>query len=169
MRGLDYVRAEEVAAIPVLQATPKMVAYTPLASCVEEPAVVLMFANASQGLVLCEAIARVDGDAPAALGRPACALVPAVVNSGHAASSLGCCGARAYVDTLDDGTAVWALPAANIHAYADAIDTLGRANDTLKKFHDRRREDIASGKSPSWKSRSHVWRIERKMAAWPNG
>lgn len=149
MQGLDYVRAEEVAAIPVLGAEPRMVAYTPLPDCREEPAAVLVLANAAQGLVLTEAIARVDGGAPAALGRPACALIPAVVNAGRAASSLGCCGARAYLNRLEDGIAVWALPGAKLEAYAAEIEVLGDANDTLRAFHARRRADIEAGKEPS--------------------
>ena len=34
-----------------------------------------------------------------AMGRPACAVVPQAINSGQAALSLGCCGARAYLDS----------------------------------------------------------------------
>ncbi len=149
MQGLDYVREDEVGAIPVLADSPSIVAYTPLAQCTGTPALVLLFANARQGLVLAEAVTRVDGDSPAALGRPACALVPAVINAGRASSSLGCCGARAYLDRLDDNTTVWAIPAGNLEAYVAAIETMSRANDTLTAFHQRRRADIAAGAEPS--------------------
>ena len=96
MSGLDYVRAAEVAGIPARQSKSKFVCYTPLAQSTRKPDVVLLFANARQGLTITEAITRVDGAHPLSLGRPACALIPQVINHGKAAASLGCCGARVY-------------------------------------------------------------------------
>ena len=52
------------------------------------------------------------------MGRPACAVVPQVVNGGRGAMSLGCCGARAYLDAMPDGVALWALTGGKIAAYA---------------------------------------------------
>ncbi len=89
MSALDYVRAEEVAAIPVVERDVRYVVYGPLADCRLCPDVVLLFAHARQGLVLSEAIARVDQGVPPALGRPACAVVPQALNHGNAALSLG--------------------------------------------------------------------------------
>src|SRR6266850_3932019 len=63
MSALDYVRAEEVAAIPVIEREVRHVVYGPLADCHLGPDVVLVFAHARQGLILSEAIARVDLDA----------------------------------------------------------------------------------------------------------
>ena len=151
MQGLDYVREEEVAGIPVLNAKPAGVRYGPLAECESDPATVLLFANAAQGLIIVEAIARVDGAAPAALGRPACALVPAVVNSGQAASSLGCCGARAYIGSFNDDTTVWALAGARLAEYVTEIETLAKANKMLSRFHELRNQDIAAGSEPTVK------------------
>lgn len=95
MAGLDYVRPEEVAGIPVLAKRPQLVVYAPLAQAPVAPDVVVLFANARQGLVLTEALGQVDGAVPAAMGRPACAALPAALASGRALQSLGCCGARA--------------------------------------------------------------------------
>ena len=149
MQGLDYVRDAEVAAIPVLPQTTGIVAYTPLNECEQPPAVVLLFADAAQSLVIAEAIARVDGEAAVAMGRPACALVPAVVNSGRAASSLGCCGARVYLDGLDERTSIWGLVSEKLEAYVAEIELLAKANDTLTRYHTLRRNDIEAGKNPS--------------------
>lgn len=149
MQGLDYVRADEVGGIPVRKASSAFVNYSPLAACGGVPDAVLLMANAAQGLVLAEAIARVDGAAAAALGRPACALVPAVVNAGRAASSLGCCGARAYLDAFTDDRTLWALPGDGLVAYVDAIETLARANGTLTQFHSLRRAAIEAGERPT--------------------
>jgi uncharacterized protein (DUF169 family) len=149
MSGLDYVRPEEVGAIPVIKREVKHVIYGPLAEFPLEPEVVLLFAHARQGLVLSEAVARVDNGIPPAMGRPACAVVPQVLNHGNAAVSLGCCGARAYLDTLNDSVAMWALPASKLDQYCAEIVVLARANKTLTTFHMRRREDVEAGKQPS--------------------
>jgi len=91
----------------------------------------------------------VDNGAPPALGRPACAIVPQVINQGAAAISLGCCGARAYLDALSDDVALWAFPGSKLDHYCAEIVTLARANKTLTAFHARRREDVESGKRPT--------------------
>jgi uncharacterized protein (DUF169 family) len=149
MNDLDYVRPEEVAAIPVIEREVKHVVYGPLADFPLDPKVVLLFAHARQGLILSEAIARVDQGSPLAMGRPACAVVPQVLNHGNAAMSLGCCGARAYLDTMTDSVAMWALPASKLDRYCAEIAGLARANKTLATFHSRRREDVESGKRPT--------------------
>lgn len=149
MMGLDYVREEEVAAIPVLQREVKHALYGPLADFPAEPEAVLLFAHARQGLVLSEAIGRVDGGQPPAMGRPACAIVPRVLNQGLAAMSLGCCGARAYLDALSDDVALWALPGSGLDRYCEQIAAFARANGTLAVFHERRRADVEAGGRPT--------------------
>ena len=149
MIGLDYVREEEVAAIPVLQREVKHALYGPLADFPVDPEVVFLFAHAQQGLILSEAVDRVDRGVPPAMGRPACAVVPQVLNHGHAAMSLGCCGARAYLDALSDSVALWALPGRKLDQYCEQIEVLARANKTLSAFHQRRRKDVESGERPT--------------------
>ncbi len=149
MSDLDYVRPEEVAAIPVIKRQVKHVIYGPLAEFPLDPEVVLLFAHSRQGLILSEAIARVDEGIPAAMGRPACAVVPQVLNLGNAAMSLGCCGARAYLDLLTDSVAMWALPASKLERYCTEIAALARANKTLTAFHSRRRVDVEAGRQPT--------------------
>ncbi|HMF47871.1 MAG TPA: hypothetical protein VK603_04465, partial [Candidatus Saccharimonadales bacterium] len=68
---------------------------------------------------------------------------------GNAALSLGCCGARAYLDALTDAVSLWALPASKLQRYCGEIATLARANKTLTTFHLRRREDVEAGKQPT--------------------
>ena len=48
---------------------------------------------------------------PPAMGRPACAHRSAGANTGRSALSLGCCGARAYLDVLTPEVALYAIPA----------------------------------------------------------
>ena len=149
MMGLDYVREEEIAAIPVLKREAKHVLYGPLADFPTDPDVVLLFADARQGLVLSEALGRVDGGIPPAMGRPACAALPHASNQGLATMSLGCCGARAYLDALSDDTALWALPWSRFDRYCEQIAIFASANRTLAMFHERRREDVESGGRPT--------------------
>jgi uncharacterized protein (DUF169 family) len=113
------------------------------------PDAVVLFVRASQMLVLVEAAEGVDHGAPPALGRPACAVVPQVVDSGRAALSLGCCGARAYVDAMTDDIAIFAMPGGKLADYAARVAELARANSVLGTFHRRRRGDIEAGGRPS--------------------
>ena len=149
MMGLDYVREEEVAAIPVVPREVRHALYGPLADFPVQPDVILLFADARQGLVLSEALARVDGGVPPAMGRPACAALPQAFNLGVAAMSLGCCGARAYLDAMSDDVAMWALPGSRLARYAEQIATFANANRTLAMFHERRRTDVEAGLRPT--------------------
>jgi uncharacterized protein (DUF169 family) len=150
MAGLEYVREQDVAAIPVVKNAVKHVIYAPLGQTPLPPDAVLLFAHSRQGLVITEAVQQVDPEVPPALGRPACAVVPQAVNSGRAALSLGCCGARAYLDHLTDDTAVWALPGEKIALYAARIAKLAAANEILGRFHALRRADVAGGGQPTY-------------------
>jgi uncharacterized protein (DUF169 family) len=102
-------------------------------------------------LILSEASQQVEGDLPPAMGRPACAIVPQAYNTGRAALSLGCCGARAYLDELTDDVALWAIPGSKLELYVERIAALAQANAVLTTFHQVRRKDVEDGKSPTIK------------------
>ena len=148
---LGYVREQDIASIPVLESGPSHVVYGPLAKMPLAPDVVLLFGKADQMLILSEASQQVDGGLPPAMGRPACAIVPQAYNTGRAALSLGCCGARAYLDVLTDDVALWAIPGAKLDLYVERIAVLAKANAVLATFHQVRREDVEDGKSPTIK------------------
>lgn len=149
--SLGYVRPEDIPQIPVLARRPAYVVYGPLAEAVLPPAVVLLFVRADQTLILSEASQSLEGGLPPAMGRPACAVVPQAVNSGRTALSLGCCGARAYLDTLTDDVALYAIPGPRLETYAARVAELARANEVLTTFHRIRRKDVEAGKSPTVK------------------
>ena len=149
MAGMDYVREEDVMEIPVLENETRHVIYAPLDKTPLDPSVVLLFAHSRQSLIITEAVQQVDPAVPPAMGRPACAVVPHAVKTGRAALSLGCCGARAYLDALTDDVAVWALPGDKVHLYAARIDILARANNVLGEFHSLRRQDVEAGLEPT--------------------
>lgn len=146
---LGYVRAEDIPAIPVLAQRPQHVVYAPLAQSPAPPDVVLLFVRPDQILILSEASQSLEGGFAPAMGRPACAVVPQVANTGRSALSLGCCGARAYLDALTDDVAVYALPGARIEEYAARIGELAQANAVLASFHALRRRDIDAGGQPT--------------------
>lgn len=150
MSDLTYVREQDVAAIPRLGKPVRHVVYAPLADTPVDPDAVIVFADAQQGLIVAEAAQQVEQGLAPALGRPACAVVPQVVNTGRAAVSLGCCGARAYLDALTDDVALWALPGQSVASYAERIAALSKANSVLAQFHERRRKDIEAGQTPSF-------------------
>ncbi len=149
LSDLGYVRESDVARIPVMPRPSTHVIYAPLSNAPLPPDVVMLFADARHSLVITEAVEQIEEGLPPALGRPACAAIPQAINSGRAALSLGCCGARAYLDGLRDEVAIWAIPGDKIAIYADRITTLAHANKVLTQFHTRRREDIESGARPT--------------------
>jgi uncharacterized protein (DUF169 family) len=146
---LSYVRDEDVAMIPVLASKPRHVVYGPLAQIPVDPDVVLLFVRADQTLILSEASQQLEGGMPPAMGRPACAIVPQVMNSGRSALSLGCCGARAYLDVLSDDIALYAVPGKTLGAFAERVAALSNANGILTKFHQLRRKAVEAGDSPT--------------------
>jgi uncharacterized protein (DUF169 family) len=146
---LGYLRPEDAGAVPVLKSRPEHVVYAPLTETPAVPDVVLLFVKAPAALVLSEACQQVEGGNPPAMGRPACAAIPHVVNTDAAAYSLGCCGARAYLDVLSDDVAVYAIPGNKLAAYTDRVKILSDANKLLTRFHEIRRNDVAAGKSPT--------------------
>ena len=148
---LGYVTPHDMPLIPVLKSRPAHVVYAPLAQTPLAPDVVLLFVDASQTLILSEATQQVENQIPPAMGRPACAVIPQVMNTGRAALSLGCCGARAYLDVLRDDVALFAIPGAKLATYAERIATLAQANAVLAKFHQLRRRDVEAGQTPTVK------------------
>ena len=148
---LGYVTNDDLPGIPVLNARHRYVIYSPLSDVKSSPHLVLLLVNANQTLILTEATSQVEYQHPPAMGRPACAVVPQVVNTGRAALSLGCCGARAYLDRLDTGTAIFAIPAGKLDLYSSRIESLSKANSVLAQFHQLRRQDVEAGKAPTIK------------------
>jgi uncharacterized protein (DUF169 family) len=148
---LGYVRPEDIPGIPVLARRPAYVVYGPLAEATLAPDVVLLFVRADQTLILSEASQSLEGGLPPAMGRPACAIVPQAKNTGRTALSLGCCGARAYLDVLTDDVALYAIPGERLEPFARRVAELSRANEILTVFHQIRRRDVESGKAPTIK------------------
>jgi uncharacterized protein (DUF169 family) len=148
---LGYVRDEDLPFIPVLNHRPRYVVYGPLAQIPLAPDVVLLAVASDQQLILSEAAQQMEGGLPPAMGRPACAVVPQAANSGRTALSLGCCGARAYLDVLTPDVALFAVPGKHLLAFSDRVAALARANTMLTTFHQIRRKEVEAGGNPTVK------------------
>lgn len=148
---LGYVRPEDLALIPVVAQRARYVIYGPLEKFPVAPDVVLLFAKADQALILSEASQQMEAGLPPAMGRPACAVVPQALNTGRTALSLGCCGARAYLDVLTEDVALYAVPGARLQAFSDRVTALAKANGVLTTLHQIRRQDVEKGKNPTIK------------------
>jgi uncharacterized protein (DUF169 family) len=148
---LGYVRPEDIPLIPVLKQKARVVVYGPLAEVPLAPDVVLLFVKADQTLILSEASQQMENGLPPAMGRPACAVVPQAFNTGRTALSLGCCGARAYLDVLTPEVALYAIPGAKIGEFAERVAALAKANGVLTQFHALRRAAVEAGRHPSVK------------------
>jgi len=135
MIGLEYLKMEEVAAIPTRQQPFGVAVYAPLDRAPCPPDVVLVRGNTRQLMLLAEAAqsAGVSGAAPT-MGRPTCAVLPEALNSQRTAASFGCIGNRVYTG-LDDGEAYFAIPGAALGAVEARLRVMVRANAELEKFH----------------------------------
>jgi uncharacterized protein (DUF169 family) len=137
MVELGYFGADEVAHLPGVQKPHRGIVYGPLATFPLEPDVVLVQVSPAQAMILAEAseaVALRESPGLAAMGRPACAAVARAVNAGATTLSLGCIGARTYVELPDDRALV-ILPAADLERTAERLPALARANQTLATYH----------------------------------
>lgn len=149
LADLTYVRPEDMPFIQVLNREAKVVVYGPLNLIPVVPDVVLLFVKSDQALILSEASQQLEQGVPPALGRPACAVIPQAMNTGRTALSLGCCGARAYLDLLTPDVALYAIPAKTLVAFTERVEALAKANSILTKFHAIRRREAEAGKHPT--------------------
>ncbi|HTE17902.1 MAG TPA: DUF169 domain-containing protein [Armatimonadota bacterium] len=144
MTDLQYLTLDEIPAIPRRAEPFRVAVYAPLAEAPCDPDVVLLRGNARQIMLVTEA-ANAAGGGPesAAMGRPACSVIPETLRSGRSATSLGCAGNRVYTGLPDDEF-YFAIPGAKVDAVAEKLAVLVRANEELTRFHQARR-DAAPG------------------------
>ena len=144
MVSLRYLKLEEVPAIPARRGRFGVVIYGPIEGEAEHVDVVLVHGTARQLMLLAEAAqaAGVAGAAPT-MGRPTCAILPQLLESGRTASSFGCVGNRVYTGVGDD-EAYFAIPGARLAAVEEKLAEVVQANAELRKFHEARRTALAT-------------------------
>ncbi len=138
MVELRYLSMDEVPGIPTLQGEFGVAIYAPLASAAFEPDVVLVSGTARQMMLLAEA-AHAAGVATNAsmVGRPTCAALPAVMQTGATATNLGCIGNRVYTG-LDDDQLYFVIAGPQLKTVVNQLETIVKANHELKQFHQGR-------------------------------
>ncbi len=135
MVQLEYIDMAEVPAIPRRGEPFGVAIYAPLTDAAFAPDVVLVSGNAKQMMLLAEA-AQAAGLASdsSMVGRPTCAAIPAVMQSGRTATNLGCIGNRVYTELPDDEL-YFAIAGTQLEAVVNKLVTMVHANRELEKFH----------------------------------
>jgi len=138
MVQLQYIQREEIPSLPRLPGPFGVAVYSPLDQAPGDPDVVLIRGNARQAMLVAEA-ARLAGigHEGAAMGRPACAMIPAAINASRGALSLGCIGNRVYTG-LGDDELYYAIPGPQLPALLDKLEIILHANRELERFHQAR-------------------------------
>lgn len=142
MVGLQYIRMEEVAALPRRAEPFRVAVYAPLAQAPAPPDVVLVRGRARQIMLVAEAArgAGLEGDG-ATLGRPACAMIPAALSRPDGVTSLGCIGNRVYTG-LGDDELYFTIPGAKVGEVVERLETVLQANRQLEQYHEGRRASV---------------------------
>jgi uncharacterized protein (DUF169 family) len=135
MVSLQYIRREEVAALPRRQEQFGVAVYAPLGRTPCDPDVVLVRGTARQIMLLAEAAraAGAGGDG-ATMGRPACAMIPESINAGRGVTSLGCIGNRVYTG-LGDDELHFTIPGPRVADVVARLETIANANRELETYH----------------------------------
>jgi uncharacterized protein (DUF169 family) len=138
MVELRYLRKDEVAGIPHRTTPMQVAAYAPLPDASFDPDVVIFRGNARQVMLISEA-ARAAGvfDSAAAMGRPACAMIPQAAGAGAGVASVGCIGNRVYTE-LGDDELYFAVPGGALLRVLEQLDVMLAANAALEAFHKQR-------------------------------
>jgi len=134
MQALDYLQPAAAEQIPRWQQPWAAVVYAPVEHATGTPDVVIHLGQARQMMLLVEAVQRAGVPLLPLAGRPACAMVPAVAQSGSAVSNLGCIGNRVYTELGDDEFYV-AIPGGRLTEVAQALPQTCHANRELETYH----------------------------------
>ncbi len=142
MVELGYIAMEEVPGIPRRENPFQSAVYSPLADATGTPDVVIISGTPRQMMLLREAATAAGiGTQDGVMGRPTCAVIPAVVQGGQSASSLGCIGNRVYT-ALSDNDFYFAFPGEHIDAIVEKLETIVNANRALEAYHQQRQADL---------------------------
>ena len=142
MAELGYITMEEVPGIPRREDPFQSTVYSPLADATGTPDVVIISGTPRQMMLLAEAATAAGiGTENGVMGRPTCAVIPAVMNTDRGASSLGCIGNRVYT-ALSDDDFYFAFPGKHIDALVEKLETIVNANQALEAYHQQRQAEL---------------------------
>ena len=142
MGKLSYFEAAEAGNVPSVKKPHEVVVYGPLEAFGEVPVdLALLIATPYQAMLISEASGAVawKGQAPAAaLGRPACAVLPSALASNSAALSVGCTGARTF-GGIRENEMLLAIPGPALSDLESHLPILLGANMAMKEYYDSKR------------------------------
>jgi uncharacterized protein (DUF169 family) len=134
MLNLGYLTPTSLAQIPRLQKKWTAVVYAPLDKALLFPDVVLFLGNARQLMLLFEAAQLAGLPVLPLTGRPACSMIPTVLDGQGIVTNLGCIGNRVYTQILDDEFYA-AIPGTYLAALERALPQIWQANCQLESYH----------------------------------
>ncbi len=142
MGELGYISMEEVPSIPRRDNPFQNAVYAPLGDAADIPDVVIVSGTPKQMMLLAEAATAAGiGTENGVMGRPTCAVIPAVMQSDKGASSLGCIGNRVYT-VLSDDDFYFAFPGKHIDLLVEKLETIVNANRALEEYHQQRQAEL---------------------------
>jgi uncharacterized protein (DUF169 family) len=138
MVGLQYIAMAEVPEIPRMEQPFRVAVYAPLADATFDPDVVVVCGSPKQMMLVAEAAhaAGISSDT-SMVGRPTCAAIPAVMQSGRSATNLGCIGNRVYTG-LEDDELYFVVAGPRLDAIVEKLATIVNANQQLETYHQAR-------------------------------
>jgi uncharacterized protein (DUF169 family) len=77
----------------------------------------------------------------AAMGRPACAMIPEAMNTARGNTSLGCIGNRVYTG-LGDAELYFTIPGSRLADVVARLEAVVHANRELEQYHQNRRATL---------------------------
>ena len=137
MVQMQYIKMEEIPAIPRRKTPFRVALYAPLSAAPFEPDLVLVRGTTKQLMLVAEAAQAVGIAGGATMGRPTCAILSQTLESRQATASFGCIGNRVYTG-LGDDEGYYAIPGAKIAEVVARLGAIVEANRRLRDFHTER-------------------------------
>lgn len=147
MLDASYISADEVERIPTVTEDSAGIVYGPLREIPLEPDVVLLWLTPATAMLFGEAGGNLTwSESPGRVfGRPACAAIPAALQSGRPELSLGCVGMRTFTEVRGDQM-LGVLPGAVVGPFVEELEKTLAANAHMAGAYQARRS--AGGEEP---------------------
>jgi uncharacterized protein (DUF169 family) len=140
MTACGYVDADETGKIPTSRRKAKGILYGRLDRFPQAPDAVLAWLTPRQAMLWSEAAGGASWATAVpsgVLGRPACAAIPAAIDRGMPALSLGCMGMRTFTRIGDDRLLA-VIPGTKLAAFTAAIGRAAAINQGMQSFYEGR-------------------------------
>lgn len=147
MGKISYLEAAEASNVPTVEKKHNLIVYGPLKDFAEiRPDVVLLIATPFQAMMISEASGVASwgtGHESRTLGRPACAVIPASINSSDTTVSMACMGARTFADIKDEEV-LMSIPAHALVDLQNRLPVILDANEGMKRFYNEHKGNFKS-------------------------